>query len=182
MASEFVSIIATIITIYQACTVPVEDGRTFGVNLWAYPSLPVALVGLSLLFGERFLGRSENGRFWLLVITTSVLILVGLAIGLVIWRFDKSSGGGTWFMSVIFYAILALPLTLSRHFAILMLLGLWFVRVGGVSLAALNHYGGGQPYCKLQGMGFAVVYMTMGAIAAILGVFGAQRYFFRQGL
>ena len=109
-----------------------------------------------------------------------MLVVVGVAIGLVIWRFDKA-GGESWWLAFIFYVIMALPLTLSRRFALLMILGLWFVRVGGVSLAALNHYGGGQPYCKLQGLGFAVVYMTMGAIAAVLGVFSALRYLERQG-
>ncbi|KAL1836576.1 hypothetical protein VTJ49DRAFT_4916 [Mycothermus thermophilus] len=58
----------------------------------------------------------------------------------------------------------------------LTIMGTWFVRVGGVSVAALNHYSGGQPYCKLQGPGFAIVYIVMGATSSFLGVYGAFKH------
>ena len=56
---------------------------------------------------------------------------------------------------VLFYAIMMLRLTLPRPFALLMILGIWVVRVGGVSLAALEHYSSGLPVlqtanCKPQ--------------------------------
>ncbi|KAK3898048.1 hypothetical protein C8A05DRAFT_38379 [Staphylotrichum tortipilum] len=47
-----------------------------------------------------------------------------------------------------------------------------FARVGGVSIAAWRHHAGGEPYCKMPGIGFAVTYITLGGISAFLALFG----------
>jgi hypothetical protein len=51
----------------------------------------------------------------------------------------------------------------------------WFVRCFDVTFAALNHDGGGQPFCKLRGPAFGIVYIIMGVISCVLGVFGAYK-------
>ena len=47
------------------------------------------------------------------------------------------------------------------------------VRIDGVSEVALYHYSGGQSYCKMHGLDFAIVYMVLGGIAAALALFGS---------
>ena len=53
-----------------------------------------------------------------------------------------------------------------------------FVRVGGVGLAALAHYGGGQPYCMMEGVAFGAVYFTLGSITSQLALAGILYYDF----
>jgi hypothetical protein len=171
IGSDVLSIVAVIVTVYQACTLPEFDGRRFGASFWAYPSLPVALIGLCLLVGEWSFPKKHSGSVWLFWFTLAVLVVVGAMIAVVLWKF--SSTDDIWFVSVIFYAIQLLPVLFLQKLAPILLMWAWFVRVGGVSFAALAHYGGGQPYCKLQGAGFAAVYIALGGVAAILGVFGA---------
>ena len=171
LGADLLSVAATIVTVYQACTLAQFDARRFGLSLWAYPSLPVALIGLCLLAGERFFPRTARASRWLFVMTLSVLVVTGMMIALVLWRFNKTDD--VWWLSVLLYGFMLLPVIFLHRLAPPLLLFSWFVRVGGVSFAALKHYNGGQPYCKIQGIGFAVVYMVLGGIAAILGIFGA---------
>ncbi|KXX78111.1 hypothetical protein MMYC01_205098 [Madurella mycetomatis] len=172
LGADLASVAATAMTLYQACTLSEHDPRRFGMSLWMYPSLPVALMGLCLLAGEHFFPRTKKGNWWLLAMTVSVQILAGVGIAVLLWWFD-STERDMWYLSIIFYSIMLVPVVLIRQAGSFLILGSWTSRVGGVSFAALNHYSGGQPYCKLQGVGFAVVYMVLGAIAAILGVVGA---------
>lgn len=183
VASDLATIVASIITLYQSLTLPAFDGRRFGLSLWVYPSLPVALIGLSLLAGERFFPRSRRGNVLLLVLTISAVVLVGVAIPLVLWRFNTTDD--LWYISVIFYCAMVFPAILF-HLGLVVLTAAyaWMARVGGVAFAALAHNSGGQPYCKLDGIGFAVVYMTLGGIAAALGGFGAiwhGRHMWKKG-
>jgi hypothetical protein len=174
IGTDLLSIAATFITIYQACTLPEYDARRyFGLSLWVYPTLPVALIGLSLLVGERFFPRTRRGGFLLLAFTLLVLTLAATAISLVLWKFDTTDGNGTWWISLFFYILMVLPVVYIRTLMLLWCVAAWMVRVGGVSLAALQHYSGGQPYCEMHGPGFAIVYMVLGGIAAVLALFGA---------
>ena len=176
IGTDLLSITAVVITIYQACTLPQYDARRdFGLSLWVYPTLPVALIGLSLLVGERFFPRTPRGSSLLLAFTLLVLILAATAVSLVLWKFDTTDGNGTWWISLLFYVWMVLPVVYMGKLGKLMpwwCMAAWMVRVGGVSLAALHHYSGGQPYCKMHGFGFAIVYMVLGGIAAVLALFG----------
>jgi len=53
----------------------------------------------------------------------------------------------------------------------------WFARTGGVSIAALAHNAGGEPYCMIHGKAFAAIYIMMGGIAALLAFTGARYHY-----
>lgn len=180
IGTDLLSITATIITIYQACTLPQYDARrNFGLSLWVYPSLPVALIGLTLLVGERFFPHTPRGNLLLLAFILLVLVLAAMAVSLALWKFDTTDSNGTWWISIIFYVLMVLPVVYIRFLMAFWCVAAWMVRVGGVSLAALQHYSGGQPYCEMRGLGFAIVYMVLGGIAAVLALFGG---FYHAGL
>jgi len=180
---DLLTIVSTVITLYEACTLPRADARRhFGFELWVYPSLPVAIIGLSLLAGEHFFPRTRKGNQLLLIFTITLLIVVEAAVSVIFWKFDTTSGSSVWWMSIIFYTIMTLPLVYVGGLHILPCLVGCFVRVGGVTIAAISHYAGGQPYCKMSGKGFAVVYLIMGVIAAILAFIGGYRHAFRVNL
>jgi hypothetical protein len=180
IGTDLLTVVITIITLYDACTLPQENvKRQIGVELWVYPSLPVALIGLSLLLGERFFPRTHRGNQLLLLLIMALLFLVELAVSLVLWRFDKADGSGIWGVSIGFYSAMTIPLLYDPrthpHYYVLHLFSCvagWFARVLGIGTAASYHYAGGEPYCKISGQAFGIVYMTMGAIAATLAFFG----------
>jgi hypothetical protein len=179
VVSDVISITATIITVYQACTLPEFDARRdFGLGLWVYPSLPVSLIGLCLLAGNRLFGKTRHPGWWLFLFTLFVLTAVGAGIAVVLWKFDGGGKGSEmWYISVIFYGLMCFPVSyfFVGPFAFLVAiwcLAAWYARVGGVSIAALRHYSGGQPYCHLKGLGFGAFYMTLGGIATALALGG----------
>jgi hypothetical protein len=180
IGGDLITITASIMTIYQACTLPQYDPRRhFGLSLWVYPSLPVAVIGLCLLCGARFFPHYGQGRWWLFAFTLGILALVAVAVSLALWKFGARDEIGTWWISLFFYILMVLPIYfLGKVFPPCLMywpgwcIGAWFVRVGGVSLAALKHYSDGQPYCKMPGPIFAVVYMVLGGIAAVLAFSG----------
>ncbi|PMD67468.1 uncharacterized protein K444DRAFT_606407 [Hyaloscypha bicolor E] len=183
---DLMSITATVITIYQACTLPQYDPRRhFGLSLWVYPTLPVALIGLCLLAGEKLAPRTHHASRRLFAFTISILGLTATAVSLVLWKFATTDENGTWWISLVFYVLMILPLLFLANllpgflYEILWpawskvgwffwCVAAWVVRVGGVSIAALDHYSGGEPYCKFAGPGFAIVYMILGGLAAVL--------------
>jgi len=173
VAADLLTVVTTCVTVYEACTLSQFDSRqAFGLGLWTYPTLPVALVGLCLLGGEFILPRTARAGTILFLVTLFVLVSVGAAIGLVLWRFDTTSSG-RWYFAVFCYTFMLLPAHCIPRLVILFCALAWMVRVGGVSFAALGHYAGGQPYCYIQGVGFAAVYMTLGAIAAVFALVGS---------
>jgi hypothetical protein len=175
--TDLLVIVATCITLYEACTLPAADARRqFGVELWAYPSLPVALIGLSLLLGEFFFPPTRKGDRLLLLFIISLLVLVELAVALILWKFDTVAEDrtlGMWWFSIICYIIMTFPWIFIHpplHF-FACAAGCFF-RVGGIVSAAFSHYAGGQPYCKMPGPAFGAVYLALGAVAAVFALLG----------
>jgi hypothetical protein len=181
IATDLLTVVATIITLYQACTLPRDDPRWhFGLSLWVFPSLPVALIGLSLLIAERFVPRTHEGNRMIMFFIVGLLAVVELAVCLVWWKFNTADGHGTWWISVLFYFVMILPFFEIPYFHMLSCMFGWFARTGGVSIAALAHYAGGEPYCKIHGKSFAAVYITMGGIAALLAFTGARYHHIKR--
>jgi hypothetical protein len=176
---DLFNIVATVLTLYQACTLPETslEQQFFTISLWAYPNRPVAIVGFCLLFGQWTFPRSKAGSWWLIAFTTLVLVGIGAAIAVCLWKFANTTPDGRtsnfWFMSTIFYECMAIPMILVGTQALFSAVTLaWMARIGGVGFAALYHNGDGQPYCKIKGPAFAIVYMTLGGIAALNAIFG----------
>ncbi len=171
-ASDLLSLATTIMTVYQACTLPQYDARRYiGFSLWAYPSLPVALIGLSLLAGDWLLRGTRRWRDVLFPSAFLVLFTVGCAIAIVLAILDKTSANG-WWISLLFYCFMILPLVRFPPLMVVWPAAAWMARVGGIGLAALDHYSGGQPYCHLPGPWFGVAYMALGGVAALLALLG----------
>jgi hypothetical protein len=122
-------------------------------------------------------GRAPEFTTWKLTtsIGTDLLSLVRVALALLLWRFDRPNDG--WFFPVICYGAMAFPAVLfGVPFILLATAYGCFSRVGGVTLAAWQHYAGGQPFCKIPGIGFAVVYLTLGGISALLALLAIVLY------
>jgi hypothetical protein len=164
------TLVATGTTLYQACTHTGLNGRSV-FALFAFPSLPVAIIGLLFLLASC---TKMHGAllFWLIA---ALLLITGTAISLLLWKFRSNEDQGlSWYVSTIFFAYMTLPLGVCNHpaaafagNAIAM-----FARVGGVGFAALSDRVD-FPYCGLQSKAFGVVYLTVGAVAALLSMFGA---------
>ncbi|KAH6855720.1 hypothetical protein B0I37DRAFT_402430 [Chaetomium sp. MPI-CAGE-AT-0009] len=175
VGTDLLSLAVVGVTVYQACTLPEYAPRRWGASMWAYPSLPTALIGLCLLVGRYWFPRTRRAAVGLVVMVVGVVVLVGAALALLLWRFERPHD--TWFISVIFYSIMAFPAVLfGGPFLLLAIAYGCFSRIGGVTLAAWQHYAGGQPYCKMPGLGFAVVYLTLGAISALLALLAIVLY------
>ena len=174
IGSDLLNIANCIMTIYQACTLPALDAkRAAGLGLWVYPTLPVSMIGLCLLLGERTFPRSVVGNYLLLGFTLAMLAGAATAATLVLKNFDLSGNNGSWIAGVIFFSYMSFPMVFLGPALFIACLLAALARVGGVGFAALNHYSGGQPYCTMHGPGFGAVYLTLGGIAAILAAFGA---------
>ncbi|KAK3292015.1 uncharacterized protein B0H64DRAFT_435725 [Chaetomium fimeti] len=175
VGADLLSLAVVGVTVYQACTLPEYSPRRWGVSLWAYPSLPTALIGLCLLVGKYCFPRTRRAAVGLVVMVVGVVVVVGAALALLLWRFDRPND--TWFMSVLFYGFMAFPAVLfGGPFVLLAIAYGCFGRIGGVTVAAWQHYAGGQPYCKMPGLGFAVVYLTLGLISALLALLAMALY------
>jgi hypothetical protein len=111
-----------------------------------------------------------------------VLILVALTVSLMFWKFDTNLLDrvlGTWWISIVFYFVMVIPLVYCGPILVLGCIASCFVRIGGIVIAALHHYAGGQPYCKLPGVAFGVIYLLIGVLAASLAFFGGLYHFTR---
>jgi hypothetical protein len=82
---------------------------------------------------------------------------------------DASTG---WYIGLGFYLFMLLPINGCPQLLPMWCFILVFPRVGSVAFAALRHYSGGLPYCKMRGPAFGAVYLTLGGIAAILAGIG----------
>lgn len=139
--------------------------------MWAFPSLASSLLGLGFMACEvLFKSRRSLGLGWrILLILILLAIVVGIAVTLLIWRFDNEYG--LWWMPALLYFISFVPWSLWHPWLVMLALALTtYIRVGGVADAALHHYGGGQPYCLFHGSGFGAVYIMMGVIAALFSL------------
>jgi hypothetical protein len=179
---ELISLVAVAITLRQACTLPDLDvHRALGLSLWVYPTLPATLIGLSFLLGELIVPRSRLGNWCLFAFVLVVLAGVGAAVTVLLKMYDKYDGGGkAWYISLIFYCLMLVPL--GHIHPILSFLWMFvaaFIRVGGVGVAALLHFSGGEPYCAIAGPAFGIVYLVGGVVAAALAAVGMVkgRYF-----
>jgi hypothetical protein len=167
---DSITLVATGITIYQACTLTIAEQHTqfLGSGLWAFPTLPSVLVGFTLLAGE----RTGMGGKKLLALVTATLVLAGVAVALVLWKFQTHLN--VWFWPIVVYGVMVIPLGFceGRLFFLTSIYG-WFGRVGAIGITSLQHHGDGLPWCKLKGPAFGAVYMAIGGIAAILASIGA---------
>jgi hypothetical protein len=175
IGADLLSLVAVGVTVYQSCTLPEYAPRRWGASLWAYPSLPTALTGLCFLVGRHFFPRTRRAAVGLVLMVVGVVVLVGVALALLLWQFDRPDN--VWFLPVILYSFMAFPAVLLwGQFVLLAIACGTFGRIGGVSIAAWQHYAGGQPYCKMPGLGFGVVYLTLGVISALLALLGIVLY------
>lgn len=179
VAADLMNIANSIMTIYLACTLSdIDAKRLASIGMWVYPTLPVSLIGLCLLAGERWIplrataGARSGGNWFLGILTLFVLLVVGLICSLVLWKFDKSCLGYTWWVSLLFYLFLCCPLIWAGQFLLVACAIGALVRIGAVTLAAFAHYSGGQPYCALKGPAFGIVYLVLGVLAALLAAMG----------
>jgi hypothetical protein len=172
---DLFSIISTILTVASAIQVP-ADADTSGINssIWAYPSLPVAIIGLWILFCSRL----TWSRAWTIWLGLLVIIIVGVALALPLALLSPGAKeGGFWIAAVVGYGFMALPFTFMNNAPVVLIctaLGLVF-RVGGIGLGALSELAY-FPFCQLKGQPFAITYITVGAIGAALAIWGRIKF------
>jgi hypothetical protein len=173
--NECISLITAIITIVKACTKTVREDQEsipFSESSWVVPTLPTTLVGLFLLALELLLPpETKVQKRWMWILFVGCLAIGG-GLTALLWKFDASTRD-MWYIIMILYFFMSAPISEFGRRAGWAILGAWMVRAGGVTVAAFNHYGGGQPWCRIPGNGFAIAYAVLGAISTILGVCGA---------
>lgn len=175
VGADVLTLVVVVVTVYQTCTLPESAPRDFGGGTWAYPTLPTALIGLCLLVGQRYFPRTRRAAIGLVVMVVGVVVVVGTAVGLLLWRFNRPND--LWALPIVFYAMMAFPaILISGAFVFLAIIYGCIGRVGGITFAAWGHYAGGQPYCKMPGRGFGIVYLTLGAISGLFALLALALY------
>ena len=152
VGGDLLSVVAAVVTVYEACTASEFAPKRYGASLWAYPSLPTALIGLVLLVGRGWFPRTRAAGRWLVLMVVGVVVLVGVALALVLWRF--AGGDDVWFIGVIFYAMMAFPAVVCPGPWVLLAIAYgMFARVGGVTIAAFRHHAGGEHTARCLELG-----------------------------
>ena len=171
--TNLVGVASTALTIYQTCTLPEINSKsaTMGLGMWAFPSLAPSLLGLGFMAcGFMFKSRGSKGfSGWILLILLLLAIGVGVTITLLMWRFGNTHG--IWWISTLLYFVSLIPFGRWHPLLAVLCTALTtYFRVGGITGAALHHYGGGQPYCLFHGRAFGVIYVSMGIGADLLSL------------
>lgn len=169
LLTNLLGLAATILTIYQAGTVSQYDTKWVTSGTWVFPSLPSALFGIILMIAAKFpqLQRLKPATVVILALACSA-ITVCLVITLLLWRFLARD---SFWLPTLLFVVMMIPWHVIHLYLLLAATALGvYSRVGGITIAALDHISGGQPFCLFYGNGFAWVYLSMGIIAGLLSV------------
>jgi len=179
LITDTLSVIATCVTIYQACHFKPNrngeiDASGWNSKYWAYPTLPVSLIGFWLLAVPRL----KLGNIWLILTGGFfVLTIPCVAFTLVLYYLSPSRDGGIWFMATFEYLYLSLPLAFFPHVAFQLLVPALsvFARTGGVAAGALSE-DASFPFCQLRNKPFGWTYLSFGILAALLAIYGRFKW------
>ena len=142
----------------------------FNSSLWSYPSLPVAAIGLWLLFSSKL----RWSRAWTVWLGLLFVVAVGAALALPLaLRSPAAKAGNLWIAAVICYVYMGLPVAALGGAALTLLciaLAL-LIRVGGITAGALSTMAY-FPFCQLKNEAFGVIYLVVGCIGAVLALIG----------
>jgi hypothetical protein len=159
-------LVSTTLALYRLCSGGKADKDLSGINssLWNYPSLPVAIYGLSVVIFSRT--KLSLGLIFLIIIliSTFIIIMISLAIGL-------TFNHGLWFGSAILVSVVAIPFWAINHrlnFITVVLSAL--SRVGGPIIGAVSPKAY-FPFCQLRGWGFAGPLLALSIINIILAMY-----------
>ncbi|SPO06390.1 uncharacterized protein DNG_09079 [Cephalotrichum gorgonifer] len=164
---DSLTIIATGLTVHQAIILP-EDSPTsgIGVSIWAYPTLPVALLGIWQLVCGTWIRWSRKYTLWL-----GMLLVIGIGAAVIapVAALSPAREKKLWILAIIAYVIMALPvLAIISGPGVLIALALGFlIRVGGVGIGSLSDMAY-FPFCELRNKAFGATYITIGVIGALL--------------
>jgi hypothetical protein len=141
---------------------------------WAYPSLPVALIGFWLLAASELKLRN----IWAILIGGFLVLAIScVAFTLVLYYLSPLRQDSTWILPTVEYILISLPWALIPHliFQLLVPAVSVIVRTGGVALGAMtpDAY---FPFCKLKGNGFGGTYLAFGVLAAVLAIYGRFKW------
>jgi hypothetical protein len=171
---DAMTIVATGLSIRTATRTPVGTPIS-GSNstLWAFPSLPVAIIGLWLLLCS-FTGWQ---RRYILFGGLLVVLAVGLALVLplaLVSPIDRSTSG--WFPAILSYVLMALPIMLYARLLPIGMVIVILARVGGVAIGAMTP-GAYFPFCPLKSVAFGAVYIAVGSLGGLLAMIAAVTWF-----
>ncbi|KAF9528759.1 hypothetical protein CPB83DRAFT_894003 [Crepidotus variabilis] len=138
-------------------------------SLWNYPSLPVAIYGLSITIFSKIPPTSRLRPWHMFFITTLVIIIIATAVALAM---AYTVGRGIWIGCTILILFMALPLwgihpKLGFMTAILAAVA----RTAGPIFGALspNAY---FPFCELRGWAFAGPLLAFTILALLMALYG----------
>ncbi|KXJ88425.1 hypothetical protein Micbo1qcDRAFT_207158 [Microdochium bolleyi] len=207
LAADTVSLVAAGLSVREAVNIPAtfwsasteQYSGVYNVFVWIYPTVPVALTGLYMLFCSFVLSTpgsksARNSDSWTSDTATRratwfglyALLAIGAVAILVPTQFLSAAGQKSFLpLTIIAYILMASPLAatscgcggaVSTLFCVLVALS---VRMLGVVAGALvdEFY---FPFCQLKSVGFAAAYGSVGVLGAGFAVWG-RFYFFGSG-
>ena len=176
---DSLAIISTGLTVHTAINLP-ADAPVSGIALstWAYPSLPVALLGLWLLLCGTWLKWSRKMTLWL-----GLLLILAVGAAIITPLITLSEAGKRsklWIPAIFGYVIMALPVYLIAKGPLFVIgIGFGFIfRVGGIGIGSLSPMAY-FPFCPLRHKAFGATYLAVGGLGAVLAIGGAAKYLLR---
>ncbi|KDR77769.1 hypothetical protein GALMADRAFT_155537 [Galerina marginata CBS 339.88] len=159
-------VVSTVLALYRLSKGGKADKDLSGINssLWNYPSLPVAIFGLSISIFSR-----TKVKGWIIsLLTITIIVIIGAAIAVVI---ALTYGHGMWVWSTVLMIYMGLPLwAFVPRLIVLSAILSALARMGGPIIGAVspNAY---FPFCALRGWGFAGPLLALGIVNCFLGLY-----------
>jgi len=171
LAQDSFILVSTTLALYRLCNGSATDkDLTSGLNssLWVYPSLPVAIFGLSVVIFSH-----TKVKLWLIFVITILFTLFVIAMVSVILALTLKRQGhpDLWEFSTFPILYETIPLWALSHNLIF---GTGFlsilIRFGLIIASAVTHHGY-FPFCQLRGWGFGGTLTALAIINMILALY-----------
>ncbi|PPR07454.1 hypothetical protein CVT26_013485 [Gymnopilus dilepis] len=161
-------VVSSILSIYKLCSGdPSRDISGLNVSLWMYPSLPVAILGLSISIFSR-----TQFKGWVICIII-LSVIVGVATGIAV-AISRTYGHGIEVPATILMIYMGIPWwALLPPLIIPTIVLATFAKIGGPVVGAVSP-GAYFPFCPLRGWGFASPILALGIISAGLAMYGCS--------
>jgi hypothetical protein len=179
LSADTLTVLSTSVTIYKACHMKVDkygepDMRGWNSSYWAYPTLPVALIGFWLLAVSLLKLRN----IWAIFIGGFLALAIPcVTFSLILYYLSPLRQGGNWFAATFTYIYLSLPFALIPHVGFQVLIPVLSVmaRTGVIAASAMSSEAD-FPFCKLKNNAFGATYLAFGILAGLLAIYGRFKW------
>ncbi|KAJ1568725.1 hypothetical protein HK405_014542 [Cladochytrium tenue] len=172
VVTDILTILGAIIAVYRETVLlsgsehPDESG--LNGSFYLYPLLPVAVFGLCITISAWM-----KWRLWVAIaFTTAVFLLVGTAVVLVVWAFDKYHIGD-WIMVCFGYVLMGFPALFPIVIRLVPAILLMSAAIRNVPIiAGATSPAAYFPFCQLKTWAFAAPLLAIAILAALGALVG----------